>query len=311
MVCIKNNFANDEFFHGIDWQALPRRGLLTALSYCCFAEVAFSQSSLRDETKLSLANYSTEDAVLLESGCNSTGDVIIFNGKTVLCVSKSMRMDDIDWHSITNKKFDFTFVNSSTGGSVLAAIKLGRLIYNQNLPILVSGVCLSSCANYLIPASREVKILKNTYVGFHGTPSRSEKEYLKQFKTFSKSEIEERKAFFRKNTYAEIDYFFDIGVNENYATFVYYSGRKLLSQARPECKPSARTFYILGPKHAAAYNLLVGDSWFPKSRKDFEPLIDSVLQQSFIYDYDYEPFYISGRGFTSSKTCQTSVLSKD
>lgn len=254
-----------------------------------------------------MANFSFEDAVSLTEKCKSTGDVIDFANKTVLCVSSKMRMAEIDWGSIETRKFDMVFVNSSSGGSVLAAIRLGRIMFNQNLPVLVYGVCLSSCANYLIPASSEIRIMENSYVGFHGTPSRSEKEYLKQFQLHSRDVIEERRAFFRKNTYAEIDYFFDIGVNENYAAFYYHSARKLLSQSPSKCKPSSRMYYILGSKHAATYNLPVRDSWFPKSRKDFRHLIKSVSQQSFIYDYDYEPFYVAGKGFTSSRKCQISI----
>lgn len=307
MVSINYNFTHELCSRFIDWQALTKKGLLTGLMYSCVIGTAFSETYKGTKKTKSLENYSFADITLLADKCKSTGEVIRLKNKTVLCISGKIKMSDISWDSINTRKFDMAFVNSSSGGSVLAAIKLGRIIFDQSLPVLVSGICLSSCANYLIPASSEIRVFENSYVGFHGTPSRSEKEYLKQFQSYPPDVIEERKAFFRKNTYTEIDYFFDIGVNENYATFNYHSARKLLSQSREKCKPSNRIYYILGPKHSATYNIPVGDSWFPKSRKDFKNLIELVSQQSFVYDYDYEPFYVFGQGFTSSKKCRTSI----
>ena len=275
--------------------------------YSCFVGTAFSEVGEETKSPNVLAGYNDEAIELLAQKCKSTGDVIELENQKVLCISSKIRMDKIDWEYLETIEFDFTFVNSASGGGVLSAIKLGRIIYNQNLPILVSGFCLSSCANYLIPASPDIRILENSYVGFHGTPDRTEKKYLKEFHTSSIERNEERQGFFRESINKELNYFYDIGINENYATFFYHSALKLRSQEQHKCKPSNSLFYVLGPKHSKAYNLPIGDSWFPKSRKEFNLLIQYLFYQSYVYDLDSEPFYIAGKGFTNPKKCRISV----
>jgi len=72
---------------------------------------------------------------------------------------------DIFQKIITNKT-RYIVVNSG-GGSVYDAAKIGQTIQGKNMTIIVRGVCLSSCANFLLPAANKV-VLDNGFIGFHG-----------------------------------------------------------------------------------------------------------------------------------------------
>ena len=56
----------------------------------------------------------------------------------------------------------------SSGGDVAAAIELGDWIHARQLDVTVTGVCLSSCANYVFPAARHKEIKAGAIVAWHG-----------------------------------------------------------------------------------------------------------------------------------------------
>jgi hypothetical protein len=56
----------------------------------------------------------------------------------------------------------------SAGGDVVAAIELADWVHARQLDITVTGLCLSSCANYVFPAARHKEILQGAIVAWHG-----------------------------------------------------------------------------------------------------------------------------------------------
>ena len=56
----------------------------------------------------------------------------------------------------------------SEGGDVAAAIELADWVHARQLDIAVTGVCLSSCANYVFPAARQKEIRPGAIVAWHG-----------------------------------------------------------------------------------------------------------------------------------------------
>lgn len=56
----------------------------------------------------------------------------------------------------------------SGGGDVAAAIELAGWVHARQLDITVTGVCLSSCANYVFPAARHKRIVPGAIVAWHG-----------------------------------------------------------------------------------------------------------------------------------------------
>ncbi|QHS14527.1 hypothetical protein [Shewanella sp. Arc9-LZ] len=71
--------------------------------------------------------------------------------------------------SIANSSTQITsLVITSGGGDVFAGIRLGELVYQHKLKVLVDKVCASSCANYIVTASDNVTIKQDALLGWHG-----------------------------------------------------------------------------------------------------------------------------------------------
>lgn len=60
-----------------------------------------------------------------------------------------------------------TVVLNSGGGLTYEAVQIGMTLKDAGVDVVVDGVCLSSCANYLFTAGRR-KTIQNGVVGFHG-----------------------------------------------------------------------------------------------------------------------------------------------
>src|SRR4051812_34885941 len=58
---------------------------------------------------------------------------------------------------------------TSGGGSVDAGIKVGNLVFDKGLDVIVAKSCLSSCANYVFTAGRRKQILPGAIVAWHGS----------------------------------------------------------------------------------------------------------------------------------------------
>ncbi len=57
---------------------------------------------------------------------------------------------------------------TSSGGEVAAGIELGRWVFKNNIVVIVSGYCFSSCANYVFIAGRKKIIQPGSLVAWHG-----------------------------------------------------------------------------------------------------------------------------------------------
>lgn len=64
-----------------------------------------------------------------------------------------------------------TLIISSPGGQALAGLRIGRLVHQRQLKVVVDRVCASSCANYVVTASQDVTVRPGAIVGWHGGAS--------------------------------------------------------------------------------------------------------------------------------------------
>lgn len=64
-----------------------------------------------------------------------------------------------------------TLLISSPGGNALAGLRIGRLVHQHQLKVVVDRVCASSCANYVVTASHDVAVRPGAIVGWHGGAS--------------------------------------------------------------------------------------------------------------------------------------------
>ncbi len=60
-------------------------------------------------------------------------------------------------------------VISSGGGDINAGMALGEWVFDNRVDVVVEGMCMSSCANYVFTAARRKTIRDNAVVAWHGS----------------------------------------------------------------------------------------------------------------------------------------------
>ncbi len=61
-----------------------------------------------------------------------------------------------------------TLVIHSGGGEINPGMDMGNWVFDNQIDVVVDGVCMSSCANYIFPAGRVKTITEGSIVGWHG-----------------------------------------------------------------------------------------------------------------------------------------------
>ncbi|WP_297736992.1 hypothetical protein [uncultured Maricaulis sp.] len=69
-----------------------------------------------------------------------------------------------------------TVVVASDGGETFAGRRIGHRIGDRPRTLVIRDRCLSSCANYFIPAARRLELGNHAVIGLHGTPDPSMRE---------------------------------------------------------------------------------------------------------------------------------------
>ena len=282
------------------------------LFFCAYTAHSKGSSSLRTNEIINIVEANHE---AISSACTKIGKIISYKNFEILCVVGFIASDNTD---TTSKKFDIAFARSR-GGDVKIAMEIGKIIHSQDVPLVVSGYCLSSCANYIIPASGRILILKNSYIGFHGTPPRNlaeaenaiMKDMIKNgaLDFFSENkqslfDTENQLEGHRELIHSEVDYYLDIGVDELYATAYHQKLKQSRRKNLPsKCRVPHNIYHIMGPEHAEAYGLNVKKSWYPSSQKEFKRFIVDVPGYSYIFDMDQHPFYVQDEGFIQPEDC--------
>jgi hypothetical protein len=100
----------------------------------------------------------TEEAYLIER----EGSIVRFRGSIsrVSATSLAQVLADTDVEEIWVE---------SDGGDVEAGQEMGRLIRDRALRVVVTGACISSCANYLFTAGKTRVIRPGAFVVWHGS----------------------------------------------------------------------------------------------------------------------------------------------
>ena len=112
-----------------------------------------------------------------------------------------------------------TVVLNSGGGLVYEAVQIGMILKKAEVNVVVDGVCLSSCANYLFTAGRWKKI-RNGVVGFHGNiralmrQTGTEAAITDQLSELSAEEREEYQIELEQTLAWERTFFADMGIDQ-------------------------------------------------------------------------------------------------
>ena len=62
-----------------------------------------------------------------------------------------------------------TLVINSPGGEITAGLALAEWIVDNEVDVVMEGICFSSCANYVFPAGKNKIVAPNTTIAWHGS----------------------------------------------------------------------------------------------------------------------------------------------
>lgn len=85
----------------------------------------------------------------------------------------SLKIDGVIGPSTVNKFKSGAYheiVLDSSGGSVGSAISIAKLLESKTVKVSVRGICLSACAEFIIPSSSSIKTSQRSMIGFHWSP---------------------------------------------------------------------------------------------------------------------------------------------
>lgn len=101
-----------------------------------------------------------------------------------------------------------TLYIDSLGGESVHAIRLGRAILEHDLELMVGARCLSACAHFVLPASKQVQLSYESQIGFHHTGS----AIVELLSGCSQC----RHSDFLENATIEAEYYADLGIDQRF-----------------------------------------------------------------------------------------------
>lgn len=168
--------------------------------------------------------------MLLLWGCSSSpqskvSEINLIDEHTVEYIGKTSKDNAKQLEIILTKHSNEidTLVVTSTGGEVFGGMRIGRLVHEFGLKVVVKQYCMSSCANYIVTASNDVIVSKGALLGWHGGSTQpiystfeTEMSWLSKIQWFFSSTDENKEL----NTYLlrwqkeELKFFDTVGVNQ-------------------------------------------------------------------------------------------------
>jgi len=106
--------------------------------------------------------YSDVDAF----SCEYADELIVYKGNTTLQLVNCLLSASSDAGRL---------VITSRGGSVDYAVFAAQIVARKQLDVEVVGQCVSSCANYILPAAKHIFLDRHSIVVVHGSPPRPDR----------------------------------------------------------------------------------------------------------------------------------------
>ncbi|WP_236547974.1 hypothetical protein [Sphingomonas sp. AX6] len=170
-----------------------------------------------------------------------------------------------------------TFVVRSVGGEVHSAMSMGEEILRRRGNVIAHRYCLSSCANYLLPAGRTRTVWEGAVLGFHGgAVALSDAEILAAIKASGeasdavpKAQIKSLVAQIRNDTKATIarqgDYLEGVGVRRDFFEWMARFDGMPRTALDNLCEGSAGppAFVVLSPELLARFGYRIDEDRGP------------------------------------------------
>lgn len=261
-----------------------------------------------------------ENELKIQHACNQRKGVIKINDTSILCFDGYIEKTHLEPVITGKEPFSIAYINSG-GGDVLAAMTLGRKIHNNDAYLIIDKNCHSSCSNYLIPAAKKLYITDNTVITMHGNPPRNKLGFIGSVLRAEGIKREDvvkdmsilfdrlnNKKDYQKHVkefvLVEVKYFSYIGINEAYVTRFNEIKRTLKVRKNYVCNPPKGLFLIIGPEYLNEFYISVVRPWFPHDKSKYVELLSGYEDNySLLFDFEEDPFWLSGRGLVSKQDC--------
>jgi len=210
-------------------------------------------------------------------------------------------------------------VVNSPGGDLHAGLEIGRMLHERMAALIVDTICLSSCANYLVPGSRYLYVLERSVIALHGSAAQDHMTFatmragalghtqadFAQNPALALEIIDQYPAFRRDFVIPESEFFADIYTSIGYLNRYWEVERTLHHRPDLTCRPQTGLFLAVGPVYLDAFRIEVIDMWWPENRAELLEPIEAYLDTySVIADFDEHPIWLSQSGLVEPGACE-------
>ena len=140
---------------------------------------------------VSYCRHRTQSSQLgkLSSGWSSgAARVELSEDRKTLCFDGRIHRDQ-EMIAFDNLRLNGTFVIRSAGGYAGPAIEMANILRDKNAVVVLYDYCFSACANYILVASSQTYVTKNTIVAWHGGVSPFDCQHLDSGGNFDRHDL--------------------------------------------------------------------------------------------------------------------------
>ncbi|PAW11629.1 hypothetical protein B6K85_06380 [Vibrio sp. V1B] len=178
------------------------------------------------------------------------GRTLYFNGEiTAEKVAQVIDLANVQPNGVVALMID------SDSGEYRPAMELGRWLYNNQIHLIVNGVCASACANYVLTAAPSTLVMKGSEILWFGGVMSN--EWLQD--GFDKQELEQWHESLSLWRQQEDAFFALVDVNPKITMYGHINKREKLQKAGCDTDDAAWTYHIDDMQKLGLNNIVYAD----------------------------------------------------
>ncbi|MCX2790220.1 hypothetical protein [Vibrio sp. Sgm 5] len=178
------------------------------------------------------------------------GRTLYFNGEiTAEKVAQVIDLANVQPNGVVALMID------SDSGEYRPAMELGRWLYNNQIRLIVNGVCASACANYVLTAAPSTLVMKGSEILWFGGAMSD--EWLQD--GFDKQELEQWHESLSLWRQQEDAFFALVDVNPKITMYGHINKREKLQKAGCDTDDAAWTYHIDDMQKLGLNNIVYAD----------------------------------------------------
>jgi hypothetical protein len=100
--------------------------------------------------------------------CDAESKIIHTNSGVVICIFGEIDSGSLAMLDRVDEPIKYLIIDSA-GGSARESMSIGQRLWRDRTNVIVSGQCMSSCANYIIPAAASISTEPGSIIVMHGS----------------------------------------------------------------------------------------------------------------------------------------------